>query len=120
MAWVRIVANVTRDPGGADSYPGNLPANTPGKTVTVEFQPSHIATGEALTPILRDSGIMDGFAKIFSDNFVFTRRDLRVIFKDCGVVNAWYSPSAGTVTMCWEVVETFAGTVLDAEKVPRH
>ncbi len=119
-AWVRIVANVTRDPGGDLSVPGNLPANTPGKKVTMAFAPSQLGTGEALTPVFRDSGILESFAKIFSDNFVFTKRDIAVTFKDCGMANAWYDPGRGTVTMCWEVVEDFAGTILDAEKVPRH
>jgi hypothetical protein len=119
LAWKRIAATVSRDPGDEDSMPGNLPANTPGKAVLLQFEPSKIGTGEALAPLFQQVMFSD-LAQALGDGFVFTKRDVRIVFKDCGVINAWYDPARGTITMCWEAVEFFAGVILDAEHVARH
>ena len=38
--------------------------------------------------------------------------DIKVTFKDCGQINAWYQPGEQTITMCYEFMEYFYQTAL--------
>ncbi len=42
-------------------------------------------------------------------------RQLPVTFKDCEVLNAWYDPRQGSITMCYELIEHFVTTISDIE-----
>ena len=42
-------------------------------------------------------------------------RPVNVVFKDCGKLNAWYSPREGSITMCYELIENIAVMISDIE-----
>jgi hypothetical protein len=119
-AWESITAFARRvSPYDNPNYPGAQPADAPGSKITVTYSPSANGTGQALLPVFQQSGMFDGIAKALEEGFVWPR-PFTVVFEDCGEANAYYDPNGARIRMCWEGLEYFIGSVLDAEQVPRH
>lgn len=109
-AWRRILAPHTR----VDSWhpDGELPANAPGAEISIAFEPSQRRVGNLLANHL--SGGLTGYIKRLGQTYVLPR-PLQITFKDCGQLNAWYSPSEGSVTMCYDLIEHLAVMISDIE-----
>ena len=50
------------------------------------------------------------------NNALALPEDVRLTFKDCGVVNAWWSPQEKTITMCYELMDDAYNTFLQMGK----
>jgi len=111
-AWERILATVARDLG--PDFPGELPPDTPGAKVKVIFEQPTSELGKVLGPLYRDTGAVQEIAQILEKTFVWPR-DLTIVFRDCEILNAWYDPEAGSVTMCYGLIEFFSKIVFQAE-----
>ncbi|MDQ8033134.1 MAG: DUF4344 domain-containing metallopeptidase, partial [Bordetella sp.] len=109
-AWRKILAPHTRV--GTWSPDGQQPANAPGAPVNVVFEPSKSKVGNLFA---------NNFAEPLAQNFsqlgktYVLPRPVNVTFKDCGTLNAWYDPRAGSVTMCYELLEHLAVMISDIE-----
>ena len=109
-AWRAILAPYARL---STTMPeGRLTATAPGAEVLVDFQPSRRQVGEylrrnheaELTRVAQDLGRAYALP-----------RPLTVTFQDCEVMNAWYHPQEGSVTMCYNIVEHFVVMISDIE-----
>lgn len=109
-AWRRILAPHTRV--GAWTPDGEQPANAPGAPVNVVFEPSSRRIGNMFANNL--SQPIGNNIKELGKTYVLPR-PVNVVFKDCGKLNAWYSPREGTITMCYELIENIAVMVSDIE-----
>lgn len=109
-AWRSILAPYTRiGPWHPD---GQVPADTPGAKVTINFEKPTTPTAAFLVETFAEP--LQGFATDLADTYVLPR-DIAVTYKNCDEVNAWYDPDAGTITMCYELVETLIGMISDVE-----
>lgn len=109
-AWRTILAPHTRV--GAWQPQGLLPADAPGAKIEVVFEPSKTRVGEFIVAAFSDG--LRGFADDLASTYALPR-DLKVIYKDCGELNAWYSPREGTITMCYDLIEELAVMISDIE-----
>lgn len=113
-AWRAILSPYTRI--SADNPEALLPARAPGAEVVVELLPSRRQVGEYLRQtygdVLRETAL--GVGRSFA-----LKRPLKITYKDCDVVNAWYAPAEGSITMCYEIVEHFAVLISDIEEGTR-
>lgn len=50
------------------------------------------------------------------NNALALPEDVKLTFKDCGVVNAWWSPQEKTITMCYELMDDAYQTFLQMGK----
>ena len=98
-AWESIVKQVARDLG--PDYPGVHAADTPGGRINLVVRPSN--TG--YEPLVRvmfvegSTGLLDELSR-----YLVWPRDILVEFRDCGTANAYYDPTTGGITMCYEMV----------------
>ena len=111
-AWNTILATVSRNLG--PDIPGVYPADAPGGKINLVFQPSQSPTGQAIKQLIGDSGVMAGILQELEKTFVFPR-DLKVEFRDCQDVNAWYSKDDASVTMCYNLIEVVSQLIFDKE-----
>lgn len=109
-AWRTILAPHTRV--GPWHPEGLLSADAPGSNIEVVFEPSKTRVGEFLVAAFSDG--LKGFADDLAKTYALPR-DLKVIYKDCGELNAWYSPREGTITMCYDLIEELAVMISDIE-----
>jgi|GEM_PF-364778 len=110
-AWRAILSPYTRI--SAENPEGLLPGSAPGAEVEVELRPSGRQVGEFLRQtygdVLRETALSVGRAFALP-------RPLKITYQDCDVVNAWYAPSEGSITMCYEIIEHFAVLISDIEE----
>lgn len=109
-AWRRILAPNTRI--GTWQPEGEQPANTPGAAIDVVFEPSQRRVGNLFANNFSDA--LKNHIKLLGDVYVLPR-PLKVVFKDCGELNAWYSPREGSITMCYDLMEHIAVMISDIE-----
>ncbi len=109
-AWRRILAPHTRV--GAWHPDGEMPADAPGAPISVTFEPSQRRVGNLLANHL--SGGLKGYIQRLGETYVMPR-PLQITFKDCGQLNAWYSPGEASVTMCYDLIEHLAVMISDIE-----
>lgn len=112
-AWNTILQTVSRNIDGGD-YPGLHPPDKPGGKLLLEFQESQTAVGRRVHQLLTVTGFMRGVMAEM-ERYVVWPNDVRVIFRDCEEINAWYDPSASEVTMCYGLVGFFSDLILQAE-----
>jgi hypothetical protein len=89
-------------------------ADAPGAGIKVVFEPSTRNVGNFVKTIIGDSGTKQEFVNGLAQDYVLPR-DIVVTFKDCGELNAWYDPQAGTITMCYDIIEYAVTIVSDIE-----
>ncbi|MGB3436005.1 DUF4344 domain-containing metallopeptidase [Achromobacter sp.] len=109
-AWNKILAPHTRV--GTWTPEGQQPANAPGAPVKVVFQPSKRKIGNLFANNLSEA--ISNNIKLLGERYVLPR-PVNVVFKDCGQLNAWYSPREGSITMCYELIENIAVMISDIE-----
>jgi rhodanese-related sulfurtransferase len=109
-AWRKILAPHTRV--GTWTPDGLQPANAPGAPVNVVFEPSTRKIGNLFAKHLSDA--ISENIKLLGKTYVLPR-PVNVVFKDCGKLNAWYSPREGSITMCYELIENIAVMISDIE-----
>ncbi|MNX75496.1 hypothetical protein D3C86_1069660 [compost metagenome] len=109
-AWRRILAPHTRV--GTWTPDGQQPATAPGAPVNVVFEPSKRKIGNLFANNLSEA--ITGNIKLLGETYVLPR-PVNVVFKDCGQLNAWYSPREGSITMCYELIENIAVMISDIE-----
>lgn len=109
-AWRTILAPHTRV--GEWHPEGLLPADAPGAGIEVVFEPSRSEVGKFLVTAFGESlrGFADDLAKTYA-----LPRGLKVTYRDCGELNAWYSPNEGSITMCYDLIEHLAVMISDIE-----
>jgi hypothetical protein len=111
-AWRSILAPYTRV---SEWYPdGMMRPDEPGAVITAVFEPSSRQVGNMVKAIIGDSGTFQSYIDGLTQDFVLPR-DVIVTFKDCGDLNAWYMPSDGTVTMCYDLIEYLVVMISDIE-----
>lgn len=109
-AWRRLLAPHTRV--GTWTPDGQQPANAPGAPVNVVLEPSKRKIGNLFA-----TNLSNAVARSIQDlgqTYVLPR-PINVVFKDCGQLNAWYSPREGSITMCYELIENIAVMISDIE-----
>jgi hypothetical protein len=110
QAWRELLRPHLRNHGDPD-FPGDLPADAPGGKVRLDFVPATSPFGRQVEGGLQaDSSGLAGLAAGLSQDIVWPR-DISIIFRDCDRVNAWWDPRAGTVTMCYNMIELAAKLV---------
>jgi Putative metallopeptidase len=114
-AWETILMTVARNLG--EDIPGKLPADAPGGKILLSFQPSKLREGQAVQQLLDGTGVMKEVLDFLAKAFVFPR-DVRVEFRDCDDVNAWYDPQNSSITMCYSLIQATTQLVLKAEAQP--
>jgi hypothetical protein len=76
---------------------------------------SYADGGDAIHPevlaLVRDSGMIEEAAASIEGMLVLPN-DISVSFEACGTINAFYDPSTGGVTMCYELVSYFAELIV--------
>lgn len=113
-AWRTILAPHTRV--GPWNPEGLLPANAPGQPVEVVFEASQFPVGRFLAEKFADG--LRGFAEDMGKTYALPR-PMKVIYRDCGQLNAWYSPDEGTITMCYDLIQHLAEMVSSIEEGPK-
>lgn len=109
-AWRAILAPYARL---SPSMPeGRLPATALGAQVVVEFQPSRRQVGEFVRRSYQED--LTQVAQALAEAYALPRT-LKVTFQDCDVMNAWYYPKEGSVTMCYDIIEHFVVMISDIE-----
>lgn len=109
-AWRAILAPYARI---SQAMPeGRLPASAKGAEVLVEFQPSKRQIGEFVRRNYQAE--LTRITQALGQAYVLPR-PLKVVFQDCDVVNAWYYPKDGSVTMCYDIIEHFVVMISDVE-----
>lgn len=111
MAWEAIIQSKARNLG-PDS-PGHHPANTPGGRIRVQVLPTRNPYGPFVAVVFNRPEV-DELLDMLSDYLVWPR-DLPIEFKDCGVPNAFYNPTAGAIEMCYELIERLTRLVVQGE-----
>ncbi len=101
-AWAALLRPHRRRNADPD-FPGDLPANTPGGRVSVEWRPAADPLAARLSAMLQRGGGFEAIAATIS-NLEVLPRDTKIIFRDCGVINAFYDTKDGSVTMCHELM----------------
>jgi rhodanese-related sulfurtransferase len=109
-AWRTILAPYTRV--GPWHPEGTQPANAPGAKVTVEFKPSKYRVGNFIKAAFAES--LTGFGEEFSKAYVLPR-PLKIVYRDCDQLNAWYSHEDASITMCYNLLENLVSMVSDVE-----
>lgn len=109
-AWRTILAPHTRV--GQWHPEGQLAADAPGANINVVFEPTQSQVGQLLIQAFKEG--IEGFAADLTKTYALPR-DLTIIYKDCGELNAWYSPSEASITMCYDLIEYFAVMISDIE-----
>ncbi|WP_013321933.1 DUF4344 domain-containing metallopeptidase [Gloeothece verrucosa] len=87
-----------------------------GKFVLV-YQPSRIREHQALQEFLQKVGLFEALISVFNNSGLVMRYDVPVVFADCGVVNAFYSPENKSITMCHELIFQMAKDFIRVKKV---
>lgn len=113
-AWELIVQPYARNQGG--EYPGLQPANAKGAALKVSYQPSQTFFGKGLQSELETLRLFEEFAASI-ENLLVWKRDLDIVFADCGTPNAFYDPQNARIVMCWEGIEYFFWTVAEPEGI---
>ncbi len=103
-AWNAILSTVMRQQG-----------STGGGTLRVRFEPPSTEIGRVVKTYLGDSGDMARVVGFLGQMYAWPR-DLSVVFKDCGDVNAWYSPDDASITMCYEMAEFASQVIFDGDQ----
>lgn len=111
-AWESIWALRARHLG--PDMPGAYPADSPGGRISLVFRDSPDEYAQFLRRLFEEA--LPAMLEPFSQIFVWPR-DLLVEFKDCGELNAWYSPADGAVTMCYEFMRYATLVVLQADGI---
>lgn len=109
-AWESIVKQVARDLG-PDS-PGVHAADTPGGRINLVLQPSNSGY-EQLVRVMFAGGLAELLDEL--SRYLVWPRDILVEFRDCGIANAYYDPTTGSITMCYEMIAYGTRIVLQAE-----
>ena len=109
-AWRTILAPHTRL--SAWHPDGHLTADAPGATITVTFEEPTTPMSRFLVDTFGDGlrGFADDLAKTYA-----LPRDLAVNYRQCGELNAWYSPNEGSITMCYDLIEYLVDMIADVE-----
>lgn len=109
-AWRTILAPHTRL--SAWHPDGHLTADAPGANITVTFEEPRTAMSRFLVDTFGDGlrGFADDLAKTYA-----LPRDIAVNYRQCGELNAWYSPSEGSITMCYDLIEYLVEMIADVE-----
>lgn len=111
-AWKTILAPHTRV---SEWHPdGRLPADAPGAPIEVVFEPSSRKVGDMVSQIIGASGTFAEYASGLARDYALPR-PIRVTFKDCGELNAWYDPREGSITMCYDLIEYQIVMISDIE-----
>ncbi len=101
-AWDKLLSSHRRR--GVDPVmPGELDPATPGKRVTVAYQPPKDPGWAPLQTFLQRSRMLETAAKLLSDLYVLPR-DTQIVVRECGNPNAFYNPNDGSVTLCYDMV----------------
>ncbi|MFK7943226.1 MAG: DUF4344 domain-containing metallopeptidase [Paracoccaceae bacterium] len=111
-AWETILKTVSRDLG--PNAEGVYPASAPGGRILLSFEAPGSVTGKTVVRLLNDTGIMTHMMAEMERLFVWPR-DLSVVFRDCDLPNAWYDPKAGSVTLCYSLIEQLSGLIFRSE-----
>ncbi|MBL4928481.1 DUF4344 domain-containing metallopeptidase [Fuscibacter oryzae] len=112
-AWRTILAPHTRV--GQWSPEGMLPADAPGQPIDVVFEPSRFPVGQFITE--RFSDALRGFAEELAKTYALPR-PMKVIYRDCDQLNAWYSNDEASITMCYDLLQDLAVMISDIEDGP--
>ncbi|MEM6622210.1 MAG: DUF4344 domain-containing metallopeptidase [Pseudomonadota bacterium] len=111
-AWDLILQTVSRDLG-PDS-PGAYASDAPGGRILLDFQPANSAVGNKVIQLLNTTGILrDAVAGM--ERYVVWPRDVKVTFRECEQINAWYDPNNQEVVMCYGLVDYFGRVIMRAE-----
>lgn len=109
-AWRTILAPYTRI---GEWHPDGLQAaDASGAPIEVVFEPSRRKVGNLVAERFGDG--LRGFAEELAQTYVLPR-PLRVIYRDCGEFNAWYSPGEASITMCYDLIEDLVAMIHDFE-----
>ena len=103
-AWNAILSTVMRPQG-----------STGGGTLTVRFEESRTDAGRLVKALLGDSGDMGRVVAFLGQMFAWPR-NVEVVFRDCGDINAWYSPAEASVTMCYEMTEFASQLIFEGDQ----
>ena len=109
-AWRTILAPHTRV--GAWNPDGLLSAEAPGASIKVTFEQSRSRVGNFIATLLAEP--LQGFADELAKSYALPR-PLSVIYRDCGELNAWYSPKDASITMCYDLIENLAVMISEVE-----
>lgn len=109
-AWRTILAPHTRL--SAWHPDGQLTSDAPGANITVTFEEPTTPISRFLVDTFGDG--LRGFADDLGKTYALPR-DLSVIYRNCGELNAWYSPTEGTITMCYDLIEHLVVMIADVE-----
>ncbi len=74
--------------------------------ISVIYERSADDETDELASAIRDSKIFDELTAGFNET-LFLPRDLKVVFQNCGVANAFYDPSRRQIVMCYEMITMF-------------
>jgi hypothetical protein len=109
-AWRTILAPHTRV--GTWNPEGLLPADAPGSSIKVSFEPSKSRVGKFVATTL--AGPLQGFVDELAKSYAFPR-PLSVVYRDCDELNAWYSQEDASITMCYNLIENLAVMISNVE-----
>jgi hypothetical protein len=82
-------------------------------TVTVLYPLAEAERYRDVSQRFAESGLLDPFADWLEDAFLLPE-DLTVSIEECGVANAFYSPSERKIYLCYELLGAMIDTFIDA------
>ena len=114
LAWETILRPVSRD--SVDEAAGDHPADDSISKVVVTVSPASTRFGRIVETLFAEDGLGAEFGRMLEQQIAWPR-DLTVEFRDCDLMNAWYDPREGKVTICYSIIEYATNLVLEEEGI---
>lgn len=74
---------------------------------TVSYAKTRHAEMTKLAAFLKQSELFDKIAEALTEEIIL-KKDIEIVLKDCGEVNAYFSPKDSSINMCYELLGDFA------------
>jgi Putative metallopeptidase len=105
-ASAKIPASFKRTESGGVRDTGNF---------VVKYEKTENADYQELEAIFKETRLLEDTVQELNNVFSLPSQ-VPVVFKECGDVNAFYDPEAQEISLCWELVEYYAGMFLSEEQ----
>lgn len=105
-AQANVPASFKRDPSGGVRDAGNF---------EVLYEETENEEYRELEAIFMETQLLEGTVEELNKVFALPSK-VPVVFRECGEVNAFYDPEAREISICYELVEHYAGMFLSEDQ----
>lgn len=105
-AHANVPASFKRDASGEVRDAGNF---------VVKYEPTENEDYQELEAIFKETRMLEDTVHELNEVFALPSQ-VPVVFRECGDVNAFYDPEAREISLCYELVEYYAGMFLSEDQ----